>query len=334
MIQLRNNRSKYVGIDIQQQYIKLLVLAPQGDTYNIQKFAFTAFPEAVDTTSGIKKPDEVGAKLTELYDDKSATSDAAIAVFGSLVAVHETTLYNDCELEMQAWMEAQKFVPDLAGKINLDFHIIGKNKADANKLDVLLVICRKDMIQSYVDAIKLSGFNLKIIDVNYYALERAFSVLAKQLPEDKQNKIVGMLNLDGSIATFIVIKDNELIYSNEQTFNIKPIDNWLIDLSHGQQKAEGADVNTAKAAIAEQAFHMLQFFYAAKQNCQLDYLMLSGEHATLPDVKVDVQHRTNIETMIADPFLNMSCNKSNCEEMLHRISPAFTICCGLATRRS
>lgn len=325
-----------VGVDIQDSYVKLLKLSHADGADKVENFAIAGFPCTAIVNGEIINFSEMGKTIADVkYKANILTNTAAIAINGSLVTIKKISVYksnNDFEIESQVWMEAEKIFPEMVGNINLDYQILKEDKQDNNKTNVLLIACRKDIIQSFNDVLQLGGFQPKVVDVNFYALERAFAILAKQLPNYDNSKTVAMLNIEGTIATFVVMRNWEIIYSTEQVINMKPIRNWLIYLLNDRNKCElNESVVKMKNAIALQALHILHF-YSTRQNSRIDYFILSGEYATIPNIADAVKDKIGIGTFIANPFADMQFSESMNESQINKVAPAFTICCGLAKR--
>ncbi len=60
------------------------------------------------------------------------------------------------ELEANIEFEAQNIIPDSLQNVNLDYQVVHEAD-DGNKMDVLLVAVKKEIINSYTDAIEAGG---------------------------------------------------------------------------------------------------------------------------------------------------------------------------------
>ena len=77
----------------------------------------------------------------------------------------------------------------------------------------------------------------------------------------------------------------------------------------------------------------LQFFFTSTQYSQVDQLYLSGGTASIPDLAEVVAERTQVATVIANPFSGMEIPGRIKRAQLLIDSPSLLVSCGLALRR-
>ena len=77
----------------------------------------------------------------------------------------------------------------------------------------------------------------------------------------------------------------------------------------------------------------LQFFFTSTQYNQVDHLVLSGGCAVIPGVDEVVATRTQVNTIVANPFANMVLSDKVKAKSLFADSSSLMVACGLALRR-
>ena len=77
----------------------------------------------------------------------------------------------------------------------------------------------------------------------------------------------------------------------------------------------------------------LQFFFTSTQYHEVDYIVLSGGCAALPGLDDAVATRTQVSTMVANPFALMTLSSRIKPRQLQTDAPSLIIACGLAMRR-
>jgi type IV pilus assembly protein PilM len=77
----------------------------------------------------------------------------------------------------------------------------------------------------------------------------------------------------------------------------------------------------------------LQFFFTSSQYNQVDYIVLAGGCAVLPGLDDAVATKTQVSTMVANPFALMTLSSRIKPRQLQMDAPALIIACGLAMRR-
>jgi type IV pilus assembly protein PilM len=83
--------------------------------------------------------------------------------------------------------------------------------------------------------------------------------------------------------------------------------------------------------LAIELVRAIQFFFSSSAQTQIDHVFLGGGCARIQGLADAVQRRTNVNTSIANPFLNMTL--SNDARSVQADAPALLIACGLALRR-
>lgn len=77
----------------------------------------------------------------------------------------------------------------------------------------------------------------------------------------------------------------------------------------------------------------LQFFFTSTQYNQVDHIVLSGGCAVITGLVDVVKGRTQIDTVMANPFSGMTLSSKVRPKALLADAPALMVACGLAMRR-
>jgi type IV pilus assembly protein PilM len=85
--------------------------------------------------------------------------------------------------------------------------------------------------------------------------------------------------------------------------------------------------------LALEISRALQFFFTSTQYNQIDHLVLAGGCAVIPGIDEVVATRTQVSTMIANPFANMELSDRVKSRSLLADSSSLLVACGLALRR-
>ena len=88
---------------------------------------------------------------------------------------------SDAEMEEQIMVEADQYIPYSLDEVNLDFEVQGPTKANPGMVDMLLAASRRENIEDRVAALTHAGLKTVIVDVEAFAMENAFTLLADQL---------------------------------------------------------------------------------------------------------------------------------------------------------
>ena len=239
-----------------------------------------------------------------------------------------------------------QYIPYPLEEVNLDFEILGPSENDPERVDVLLAASRSENVDVRVAAIELAGLKARVVDVEAYAIENAFSIMAPQLPEQGIDQTIAVVDVGATMTTLNVMHDLKSIYTHEQVFGGKQLTEEIqrrYGLSYeeaGMAKRQGGlpdnyvpeVLEPFKEAMAQQVSRSLQFFYGSTQYNHVDHLVLAGGSAMIPGIDEMVANKLGVHTSIANPFSNMTLASRVKAQSLSNDAPALIIACGLAMR--
>jgi type IV pilus assembly protein PilM len=282
---------------------------------------------------------------------RSATrqKNAALAVAGAAVITKIVQMPADLtedELESQIMVEADQYIPYSLDEVNLDFEVQGPSEASPENMDVLLAASRSENVEIRVAAAELGGLTAKIMDVEAYAMETAYQLIAPQLPNGAEDMTVAVFDVGATMTTLSVLHDLKTIYTREAVFGGKQLTEEIqrrYGLSYeeaGMAKKQGGLPDTYvpevlepfKEAMTQQISRSLQFFFSSSQFTSVDHIVLAGGSASIPDIEQMIEERLSIGTSIANPFANMTLSPKIKAQVLSNDAPALMIACGLALR--
>ncbi len=339
-----------LGLDISTTAVKLLELSKSGERYRVESYAVEPLPPNSVIEKNISDVEGVGEAIKRAVKRSGTKLKlAAAAVAGSAVITKVISMpasLSDEEMESQIELEADQYIPYPLDEVNLDFEVIGPSEADPDRVDVLLAASRSENVDVRVDAIELSGLTPKIIDVEAFAMENAFQLIAEQIPDHGIDKTIAVIDIGATMTTLNVLHDLKTIYTREQVFGGKQLTEEIqrrYGLSYeeaGMAKRQGGlpdnyvpeVLEPFKEAMAQQVSRSLQFFFVAGQHSSVDYIILAGGSSSIPGVDELIESKLGVPTMVANPFTTMSIAPKIKAQVLSNDAPALMIACGLALR--
>ncbi|MEZ7952392.1 MAG: type IV pilus assembly protein PilM, partial [Halioglobus sp.] len=183
MLELFGKRKSSIvlGLDISSTTVKLLELSYSGDRYCVESYGVASLPQDAVVEKGVYDVTGVSHAIrTVVEQSRTKVKNAAAAVAGSSVITKLIDMpegLSEDDMEMQLTLEADQYIPYPLEEVSIDFEIQGPSPERDNQVEVLLAACRRETIESRVEAIEGADLIPKIVDVEAYAMERAFSVL-------------------------------------------------------------------------------------------------------------------------------------------------------------
>jgi type IV pilus assembly protein PilM len=208
------------------------------------------------------------------------------------------------------------------------------------------VAARKEKIEDRVAVAEGAGLEVAIMDVENYATEAAYSLVAKQLPDMGQQQTVMVVDIGASMMHINVMHDDQAVYSREQNFGGDQLTQQIqtrFDLSAQAAELAKRQGNLPEAYqsevlpafvqnLAMEVARAVQFFLSSSQYHQVDHIVLAGGCASIAGLDAAVQSRTNIHAVVANPFNSMRMSAKIKPQQAALDAPALLIACGLAMR--
>ncbi|HKJ71486.1 MAG TPA: type IV pilus assembly protein PilM [Gammaproteobacteria bacterium] len=336
------------GLDLSTTAVKAVDVERRGRSYRLQGYAVEPLPPeaisdhaVVDTAAvaeAIKRARK-GAKTRHKY---VAASVAGAAVITKKIAIPAGL--DEYEQQTQVEMEADHHLPAGIESMYLDFQVLGPDPNDeANQVEVLLVACKRDVVDGHLQAIEAAGLKAAVIDVDPFALESAFELGA---PSDYLDKTVALLNIGAQVTNINVLHRTQSIFTRDHYFGGQQLTESLAE-SYGWEPAE-AEQRLIRGDLPEDYEHRalepflhnlalemgrsLDFYASNHPDEPVDWVAISGGCALLPGIVEALQGQLGVEVTIANPFAGMKVGRGLNRRDLSSVAPRLMVATGLALR--
>lgn len=350
MLKLFNKKNKAVlGIDISSNSIKLLELSKSGINYKVERYASRPLPEGAVVEKNISNLEAVGEEMEKLASlAKSSSSKAAVAVSGSAVITKTIELnaaLSDNDMENQITLEADQYIPYPLEEVAIDFERRRASRKNEGMVEVLLAACKKENVEHRVDVLAAGGFEAQYVDIEAYAMERAFGLLCQQMGLERSG-VVAILDIGASVTTIYVLRDGESIYTREQIFGGSRL-SQAVQSHYGLSAAEAESaiirnelpesyqsevLAPFQVELAEQLSRALQFFFSSSQYNDIGLVVLAGGVAATPGLAAMLTESLGARTVVANPFAKMAIGSKVNKAQLKNDAASLMLACGLALR--
>lgn len=341
--------STLLGVDISSTSIKILQLSPSGNKYKVENYVIRPLPANAVVEKNISDIGAVGECIAQAVSIlKPSMKDAAVAVAGSAVitkTIEMNAALTDSEMENQIVVEADQYIPYPLDEVSIDFERQQLSERSPDMVEVLLAACRRENVDARVTALELGGLEAKVVDIEAYAIERAYTLLAGQIGSDEE-QTVAIIDIGSMMTTLNVILDGKTIYTREQMFG----GNQLSEEVQRRFGLSAAEAETAmkrgglpeeyeleilapfKDAVVQQVSQTLQFFFSSSHYNEVDYILMAGGVAAIEGLCDLVQESLSTPAKVANPFEDLVIGSKVNKTMLHNDAPSLLIACGLAMR--
>lgn len=340
-----------VGVDISSTSVKMVELGSDGrGGYKLEGYAISPLAKEVIVDGNVgdleKLADAIKLawKLLGSREKRVALALPSTAVISKKVIMSAGLREEDMEVQVEA--EANQYIPFSLEEVNIDFQVIGPAPNSPDDVEVLIAAARKEKIEDRVAAAEGAGLKVIVMDVDSYATEAAYTLVAGQLPNSGNAQTVMIADIGAAMMHINVLHDNKPVYSREQAFG-------GAQLTQEIQRRFGLSLEEAEIAkrkgglpesydnevlqpfvqlLAMEVARALQFFTSASPYNRVDHIVLAGGCAAIPEIDVTVQDRTQVHTIVANPFNSMGVSARVRQQQATVDAPALLIACGLAMR--
>ena len=338
-----------LGLDISSTTVKLLELSHTGERYRVESYAVSSLPADAVIEKNVNDVEGVANAIRNVVNQsKSKVKNVAAAVAGSSVITKVIDMpagLSEDDMETQLTLEADQYIPYPLEEVAIDFEVQGPMPNNETRVEVLLAACRRETIDNRVEAIETAELTAKIMDVEAYAMERAFGLIRNQLDIEEENT-VAVVDIGAQMTTLSVLTNGQTIYTREQLFGGKQLTDEIMRRyglpveEAGLAKKQGGlpddyepeVLEPFKDAVVQQVARSLQFFFSSSQYNDVDYIVLAGGVSSMEGLDAMVQDKLGTPAMVANPFADMAISNKVNAVALSSDAPALMIACGLAMR--
>ncbi|CAM3539580.1 pilus assembly protein PilM [Parendozoicomonas haliclonae] len=346
----KKKSSVMLGIDISSTSVKLLELSRNGDQYRVESYAVEPLPPNAVVEKNINELEAVGESIKKvLAKSRSSLKNAAVAVAGSAVITKTLEMdasLSDEEMENQISVEADQYIPYPLDEVALDFEVVGLSPNNPERAEVLVAASRKENVDNREAALNIGGLTAKVVDVEAYAMERAYELIETQLQLDDDEPLVAIVDLGATMTTLSVLEKGRTIYTREQIFGGRQLTDEIQHRYGMSPEEAGLAKKTGELpddyepevlepfrdAAVQQVSRSLQFFYSASHYNDVDCIVLAGGAASTIGLAERITQKIGTPCVLANPFANMSVAGKVNASALTNDAPAMMIACGLAMR--
>jgi type IV pilus assembly protein PilM len=253
----------------------------------------------------------------------------------------------ESEMEVQVESEANQYIPFALEEVNLDFQVVGPSPSGPDEVEVLIAASRKEGVEDRVACAEAAKLKPVVMDMESYAALAAFDLVREQLAGNNPDRTYALVDIGANAMKVMMVRGDQQIYNREQAFGGNQLTQDMVrayGMSHDEAetlKRIGPLPDNYEAEIlrpfldnlALEVSRALQFFFTSTQYGGVDHVVLMGGGALLPGIAEVVADRTQIDTMMANPFAKMALSQKVRPKHLLADAPSLMVACGLALRR-
>ena len=339
----------FVALDIGSSSIKMVEVAVEKNGYRLLNVGIQPIPALAIQNNMVADREAVVRAIQSLMRDHGVKATQVIAAVPGRVAIIkkiQLPAQSEEELDANVEFQASQLIPDALENVNLDYQALDYVE-NSDKIDVLLIAVKKEIVNSYAQAIKDAELIPTIIDVDYFAMENMYEVNY----ELDAIGVVGLIHIGARYTSINVLKNGLSTFTGDLPVGGESFTEALVhalQLSYDQAETlkvsggqpegkKGADMETLLKPttdyLAAEISRTLSLYRAVADDQQIHKIYLSGGSAKVPGLSQILGARLGVEVELIDPFRGFKVARTIDANYLADSGPALAIGAGLAIRR-
>jgi type IV pilus assembly protein PilM len=340
------------GLDISSSSVKMLEIVDAGKgAYRVERYVIEPLPKDAVVDGNINILEAVADAVGRGYKRLATrTKHVAMAVPTGAVITKKIIVQaglREEELETQVQGEANQYIPFALEEVNLDFQVLGPSPTSPEEQEVLIAATRKEKVADRIAVAEQAGLKPLVMDVESFAQMSALGLVITQLPAAGKDLNIAVVDVGANVMQVSVIRNEQSVYAREQAFGGNQLTADIVS-RYGMSPEEAENAKRSGGLpddfeaevmrpfmenLSQEVQRALQFFFTSTSYNQVDHILLAGGSAVIPGLDEVVNTRTQVPTMIANPFSAMQASPRIQLKRLMQDAPSLIISCGLAIRR-
>jgi type IV pilus assembly protein PilM len=339
----------YVAFDIGSSSIKMVEATADKGGYRLINAGVLPLPTgAVQNNMVIDAGTVVEAirRLIQANGVKARKVISAVPGRSVIMKKFQLPMQQGEELDTNVEFEAKQVIPENLENVNLDYQVV--NYLDGgNKIEVLMVAVRKDIVNSYADIIEQAGLSPVVMDVDYFAMENMYET---NYEPQVAGEVVGLIHIGARYTSMNVLSNGMSTFTGDLPVGGEDFtDSLRRGLRISSEAAENlkisgnldgknatdveALVRPTSESLAEEIRRTLSLYGAVASDEGIRTIYLSGGSSQVPGLCALLEERLGIPIRLAEPFRTFTLAKNIDREYLTQQAPLFAVAAGLAIRR-
>jgi type IV pilus assembly protein PilM len=215
-------------------------------------------------------------------------------------------------------------------------------------MDVVLVACRKDKIESYLSCVAMAGAKPVLVDVDVFALQNLFETGAQ---DGARDEVVALVNVGAQFTNLTMLVGRRSLFWRDiawggHRFTDKLMEDWGVSREAASLLKEGVsaegrtpeEVEPSLSAIsdsfADELGRTIDFFRSSFKVDRLDRVLLSGGSAKVVHLAEILGDRLRVPVELLDPFRAVEMDERSVDPAAVRdIGCTAAVAVGLALRQ-
>ncbi len=347
------------AIDINDLSLRMVKLRKSGASFKVSSYSDLKIRPGIIKDGVIQEQEElikiIRLACSSVHGKRLGTKYVIVSLpeeksFSQIIQIAKMTPE---ELKTAVPYEAENYIPLPIDKVYLDYQVIGEHRNDPSKLDLLVNVIPKPIIDAYVDTIKKANLIPCILEVESQAIVRALMKMGENHPSTI------FIDFGETKTSFIIVAGNSIRFTSSIPVSSQQLTQAIAEnlglffekaeelkTTYGLkvQPEENYDIRKIMEPILNelilQVKRYIAFYqghagrdYSSAEGGAIEKIVLCGGGANLKGLPEFLFAGLQIRVEIGDPLVNLSVSKN----VRWRLIPqqkvlSFSTAIGLALR--
>jgi len=341
---------RLIGVDVSSAGVKLVELSQSRSGLKLESMAMTQVSRDAIVENAIIDSTAVSGAIRAALDIARPTSrKVAFAVSGNAAIIKVITLpaMSEFDLESQIEFEADEYIPYDNDEVFLDFQILGELPNDPEQMEVVLVACKREVIEDYQLVLKDAGLEAVCVDCSVFCLETAAELLQEQMLNggSQQEAVYALINIGTHLININILCNGRSMFVRDQFFDGQNLTEEIRNACNtSYEAAEGTKTDNFSGisqnaltsfyeGLGSELVRSLDFYVSNHSDHPVQKIYISGNCSLIPGIDREMSERLGIETSVLNPFSVIRASDRKFDAAyLQRVGPAMMVPVGLALR--
>ena len=341
---------KIVTLDIGCHTIKLAEFSVKRKQVILEHFAFLPVPEECVTQEGLTEMEIIIEPFSNFVKQNVQGSFSLYAAIGGRAVIIKKIEVPRVEKEIMnelVEVEVRQNLPFNIEDINYHYDVLSALQPNQeDRLNILLVVAKKNVVENYDRLIKSSGYECDRVDVGGFAIAACLRHAHPEITQKDKNVLVLDIGKIGTV--FMVLHSGHLIFEHYvsvggdtykdhlmRQMDISVNEAESLKISSGANKEVPEEV---QKILTESNYQLCDEIYVANEyfnnhftDLELSTCYITGGGSCLPDLKKVLAEKLNMPVQVLNPLKAIECSPQ-IEDSLQHIKYFAAVPIGLCFR--
>ena len=328
-----------IGIDIGKYSVKIVELSSTNNQVKVKKIgSLNTFADInkfnLEKISRSQLEGCVQELTKQLNINARKARTVVSSISGSVVDIREisTLDMSDEELSVSLELEAKKHIPLDGTDAIIDYHHLGNNTTEIDKINILLVSTTKNVIREHARLIKKSGFKPDIFDTDSIAIANTYKFNHGLSPKGADvilnigNSTTSLIvwgencpfftrniEISGDYFTNAMMRELRLDYQTAENLKFEKGINAFIE-KNGENPEESLESNVSISIEKKTCFNefcedikrTLRFYMKNNSHAFFNNFYITGGSSNIPGINEFIASVLDVKVLTFDPLQKIS----------------------------